>query len=69
MLYQKASYNRDITYSVKKTRARAWQDPEGSGVPVGTEYHWYILADQNIRKLDTNSYATSMAIQISTQKS
>ena len=22
--------------------------------------HWYILADQNVRKLDANSYATSM---------
>jgi hypothetical protein len=43
---------------LKKTRA--WQAPEGSGVPVGTEYHWYILADQNVRKLDANSYATSM---------
>src|SRR5918911_2305817 len=48
----------EFNYSVKKTRA--WQAPEGSGVPVGTEYHWYILADQNVRKLDANSYATSM---------
>ena len=48
----------EFTYSVKKTRA--WQAPEGSGVPVGTEYHWYILAHQNVRKLDANSYATSM---------
>jgi hypothetical protein len=48
----------EFAYSVKKTRA--WQAPEGSGVPVGTEYHWYILAHQNVRKLDANSYATSM---------
>ena len=48
----------EFTYSVKKTRA--WQAPEGSGVPVGTEYHWYILAHQNVRKLDANSYSTSM---------
>ena len=48
----------EFTYSVKKTRA--WQAPEGSGVPVGTEYHWYILAHQNVRKLDANSYTTSM---------
>ena len=48
----------EFNYSVKKTRA--WQAPEGSGVPVGTEYHWYILAHQNVRKLDANSYATSM---------
>src|ERR687898_3145668 len=48
----------ELTYSVSKTRA--WQAPEGSGVPVGTEYHWYILAHQNVRKLDANSYVTSM---------
>ena len=48
----------EFTYAVDKKRA--WQAPEGSGVPVGTEYHWYILAHQNVRKLDANSYATSM---------
>ena len=48
----------EFTYAVNKKRAG--QAPEGSGVPVGTEYHWYILAHQNVRKLDANSYATSM---------
>lgn len=48
----------EITYAVNKRRAG--QAPEGSGVPVGTEYHWYILAHQNVRKLDANSYTTSM---------
>src|SRR5919204_1170276 len=48
----------EFTYAVNKRRAG--QAPEGSGVPVGTEYHWYILAHQNVRKLDANSYATSM---------
>ena len=48
----------ELTYSVNKKRA--WDAPEGSGVPVGTEYHWYILAHQNARKLDANNYATSM---------
>jgi hypothetical protein len=48
----------EFTYAVKKKRAG--QAPEGSGVPVGTEYHWYILAHQNVRKLDANSYTTSM---------
>jgi len=28
--------------------------------PVGTEYNWYILAHQNVRKLDANNYSTSM---------
>lgn len=48
----------ELTYTVNKKRA--WDAPEGSGVPVGTEYHWYILAHQNVRKLDANNYATSM---------
>jgi hypothetical protein len=49
----------ELTYAVNKKRA--WDAPEGSGVPVGTEYHWYILAHQNVRKLDANNYATSMS--------
>lgn len=48
----------EINYAVKKTRAG--KAPEGSGVPVGTEYHWYILAHQNVTKLDANNYTTSM---------
>jgi hypothetical protein len=48
----------EFTYDV--TKRRAWDAPEGSGVPVGTEYHWYILAHQNVRKLDANNYTTSM---------
>ena len=47
-----------FTYATNKRRA--WQAPEGSGVPLGTEYHWYLLAHQNVRKLDANSYTTSM---------
>ena len=43
--------------TVKRRRGHA---PEGSGVPVGTEYHWYVLADQTAKKLDANSYATDM---------
>lgn len=34
--------------------------PEGSGVPVGTEYHWYILAHQNVAKQTANDYTTSL---------
>jgi hypothetical protein len=48
----------EFTYDTNKRRA--WQAPEGSGVPVGSEYHWYILAHQNVRKLDANNYTTSM---------
>src|ERR1700745_1146462 len=48
----------EFNYNVKKRRAG--KAPEGSGVPVGTEYHWYILAHQNVRKLDANTYSTAM---------
>jgi hypothetical protein len=48
----------EFIYTVNKRRAG--HAPEGSGVPVGTEYHWYILAHQNVRKLDANNYTTSM---------
>jgi hypothetical protein len=47
-----------LTYAVNKRRAG--RAPEGSGVPVGTEYHWYILAHQNVCKLNANDYTTSM---------
>ena len=47
-------------FSYNVTKRRTGNAPEGSGVPVGTEYHWYILADQNVKKLDANNYTTSM---------
>jgi hypothetical protein len=34
----------EFTYAV--TKRRAGHAPEGSGVPVGTEYHWYMLPHQ-----------------------
>jgi hypothetical protein len=48
----------EFNYNV--TKRRAGHAPEGSGVPVGTEYHWYILAHQNVRKIDANTYTTAM---------
>ncbi len=47
-----------IGYAV--TKRRAGRAPEGSGVPVGTEYHWYIVAHQNTAKHTANDYTTSM---------
>jgi len=47
-------------FSYNVTKRRAGNAPEGSGVAVGTEYHWYILANQNVKKLDANNYTTSM---------
>jgi hypothetical protein len=47
-----------ISYAV--TKRRAGKAPEGSGVPVGTGYHWYVLAHQIVRKLNANDYTTSL---------
>lgn len=47
-----------FTFAV--TKRRAGKAPEGSGVPVGTEYHWYIVADQTAKKLNANNYSTQM---------
>jgi len=48
----------EIHYAV--TKRRVGRAPEGSGVPVGTGYHWYVLAHQNVTKLNANEYTTSM---------
>ena len=48
----------EFNFNVKKQRKG--HAPEGSGVPVGTEYHWYIVAHQNVRKLNANTYSTAM---------
>lgn len=47
-----------FTFRSLKRRARG--APAGSGVPVGTRYHWFILAHQKVRKLDKDTYETSM---------
>ncbi len=49
----------EFNYGVVKRRAG--RAPEGSGVPVGTEYHWYILAHQYVKKLNANDYSTTMS--------
>jgi hypothetical protein len=49
----------EIEYSV--TKRRAGKAPEGAGVPVGSGYHWFILAHQNVMKLNLDDYSTSMS--------
>ncbi len=39
---------------------RRHQAPPGTGALNRTEYHWYILADQKVVKLDENKYNTKM---------
>src|SRR5207248_7705329 len=48
----------EIHYAV--TKRRVGKAPEGSRVRAGTGYHWYILAHQNVTKLNANEYTTSM---------
>lgn len=48
----------ELSFNVVKRRAG--HAPEGTGVPVGTEYHWFILAHQHATKLNANDYDTFM---------
>lgn len=47
-----------IQYAV--TKRRAGHAPNDSGAPVGTGYHWYIVAHQNVHKLNADDYSTAM---------
>ncbi|KAE8378614.1 hypothetical protein BDV26DRAFT_186083 [Aspergillus bertholletiae] len=47
-----------IDYQTNKRRAR--NAPEGSGAPIGTEYHWLIVAHQFVKKIDANTYETNL---------
>ncbi|CEO94466.1 unnamed protein product (mitochondrion) [Plasmodiophora brassicae] len=47
-----------IQYQV--TKRRRGHAPPGSGVPIGTEYHWMIVAHQYVKKVDDNTYETNM---------
>lgn len=47
-----------ISYAV--TKRRAGHAPKNSGASVGTDYHWFILAHQNVEKLNADDYSTAM---------
>lgn len=49
----------EISYAV--TKRRAGKAPDGSGVPVGTEYHWYVISHQHVKKINANDYSTVMS--------
>ena len=49
----------EIRYEV--TKRRAGKAPKGSGAPVGTGYHWYILAHQEVLKLNEDDYTTVLS--------
>jgi len=49
----------EIRYAV--TKRRAGKAPKGSGAPVGTGYHWYIMAHQEVIKLNADDYSTVLS--------
>lgn len=44
----------EIDYKTNKVRNH--KAPINSGAPVGTQYHWYIIAHQMVEKIDANTY-------------
>ncbi|OJD21576.1 hypothetical protein ACJ73_07081 [Blastomyces percursus] len=49
-----------IDYRATKRRSGRRPAPQGSGAAVGTEYHWFIVAHQYVKKMDANTYETHM---------
>jgi len=39
-------------------KGRQKSAPANSGAPLGTEYHWTIVGDQMVKKVDANHYQT-----------
>ena len=48
----------EFTFTCEKRRMH--DAPPGTGAMDDTSYHWYIVADQKVVKLDENSYSTVM---------
>jgi len=48
------------SFEFRSQKTRSDPAPAGSGAMPGTGYHWYILADQHVRKIDKDSYDTLM---------
>lgn len=48
----------EFTFEARKERER--EAPPGSGADPGTQYHWYLLAHQRVRKVDKDAYDTLM---------
>jgi len=47
-------------FSFQSLKLRGKKAPENSGAPINTQYHWYILADQRVNKIDKDTYETLM---------
>ncbi len=48
------------TFEFRSPKIRRREAPPGSGAATSTGYHWYILADQHVRKIDKDTYDTLM---------
>lgn len=48
------------SFTFQSDKRRSSPAPEGSGADPGTQYHWYILAHQRVRKVDKDTYHTRM---------
>ncbi len=47
-------------FEFQSIKQRSKKAPENSGAPINTQYHWYIIADQRVRKIDKDTYETMM---------
>jgi hypothetical protein len=60
-LWKEEKVNPDAwVFSFESVKKRSRAAPERSGAPPNTEYHWYIHADQRVRKVDKDTYETLM---------
>lgn len=48
------------TIKFNSIKRRVNNAPINTGASTGTQFHWYIIADQIATKLDANSYMTDM---------
>lgn len=48
-------------FTLTSVKRRDRNAPIGSGVPLDTQFHWFLLAHQWVRKLDGDSYHTFMS--------
>ncbi len=48
-------------FTLTSVKRRDRPAPPGSGAAVFSEYHWYLLAHQWVRKIDADSYTTFMS--------
>ena len=48
-------------FTLTSTKERDRPAPDGSGAALDTQYHWYLLAHQFVRKIDADRYSTFMS--------